>query len=83
MSFIEINPDVKLLVKELRRIAVAIEQYLQLEYGFRMTEPTAKELKGEEADVSYSDDLSTLKNEIEQARSGKSEEDEDVLDNFR
>lgn len=68
MSLIEINPDVKLLVKELKRIAHALEMHLELAYGFRVAPVELKELKGEPADVTYSDDESTMKREDDEAR---------------
>jgi hypothetical protein len=65
MSLIEINSDVKLLTKELRRIAEAIETYLLLEYGYRQEAVSIKELQGEEPDVSYSSDEETMKREFD------------------
>ena len=68
MSLIEINPDVRLLVKELRRIAHALEMHLELEHGYRATPVEKAELKGEPPDVTYSDDESTARRELDEAR---------------
>jgi hypothetical protein len=68
MSLIEIHPDVRFLVKELRRIAHALELHLEYAYGHRVTPVDAKELKGEPADVTYADDESTAKRELDEAR---------------
>ena len=76
MSLITINPDVKLLVKELKRIAASLERYLILEYGHRQEPVDSKELKGEPADVSYSTDELTMQRELDVAR-GKLK---DILD---
>jgi hypothetical protein len=65
MSLIEINPDVKLLVKELKRIASALEAYLMLVHHYRQEPVSIKELQGEEPDVSYSSDEETMKREFE------------------
>ena len=68
MSLIEVNADVKLLLKELRRIAHALELHLEYAYGHRVTPVEPKELKGEPADVSYSDDEGTMKRELDAIR---------------
>jgi hypothetical protein len=65
MSLIEINSDVKLLVKELKRIATALEKHLLYAYGVRTEAVQPKELQGEEPDVSYSSDEETAKREFE------------------
>lgn len=75
-SFIEINPDLKLLVKELRRIAVALEMHLRLAYGYRVSPPSKAELEGEEPSVAYSTDEDTMRREAEAARKEIEEGDE-------
>lgn len=72
MAFIEINPDFKLLLKELRRIAAALEMHLQLAYRYRTSPPSKAELDGEQAgqpaDVQYATDEDTMAREAEAAR---------------
>lgn len=68
MSLIEINPDFKVLIKELRRIAVSLERLLILQYGWRQEAVQPKELEGETADVSYATDEETMKRELDIAR---------------
>ena len=68
LALIEISPDFKLLLKELRRIARALELNLEYAYGVRVTPIEKEELKGEPPDVTYSDDETTLKREIDEAR---------------
>lgn len=84
MALIEINPDVRLLVKELRRIAVALEMHLLLAYRYRTEAvPSKKGLAEDEetrdgqlGDVQYSTDEETLKREVEAARREIEESDE-------
>ena len=68
MSLIEVNADVKLLFKELRRIAHALELHLEYAYGHRIAPVDSKELKGEPPGVTYSDDETTMKRELDEAR---------------
>ena len=68
MSLIEINSDVKLLVRELKRIAHALELHLEYAYGHRVAPVESKELKGEPPGVTYSDDETTLMRELDEAR---------------
>lgn len=63
MPFIQINADVKLLVKEVQRVAKALEHHLLLAYGYISETGTFTELT-EEDDVSYSDNESTIRNDI-------------------
>lgn len=76
MALIEINPDFKLLLRELRRIAAALEMHLQLAFGYRTQPPSRAELRGEPADVQYSTDEATMLREAEEARR-EIEHDED------
>ncbi len=65
MSLIEINPDFKLLLKSLNRIATALEKHLLFAYGVRQEPVSARELQGEEPDVTYSTDEETTKREFD------------------
>jgi hypothetical protein len=68
MSLIEINPDFTRLLVELRRIADALEGILLHGYGVRTTPVDKSELRGEPPDVTYSDDESTARRELDEAR---------------
>ena len=87
MAFIEISPDFKLLLKELRRIAAALEMHLLLAYRYRASvpSPSSKGTLEEEdgaagaagaAEVLYSSDEDTLAREAEEARREIEQSDE-------
>lgn len=75
MAIIEINPEFKLLLKELKRIADALETHLLYAYGVRSKPIESRELAGEPPSVGYSTHEGTLKREIDEAL-GRIERDE-------
>ena len=79
MSLIEINPDFKLLLKELRRIATALEAHLLYAYDYRTRPVESSELGGEGPSADYSSNELTMKHEFEVAV-GRVEKNEDVIE---
>ena len=61
LKVVRIEP--KGIIVELRRIATALEQLLIQEYGYHTVAPKADK-RGDDPEVSYSDDLETLKAEL-------------------
>jgi hypothetical protein len=69
MALIEVNPDFKRVLKELRRIAAALEMYLLLAHGYRTQPPSKAELAAsDEPGVEYATDEGTMLREAEEAR---------------
>ena len=69
MPLIHIDADFKLLIKELRRIAVALETHLLVVHKYRIPPPDAADTRGKvsRADVTYADNESTMKHDIDSA----------------
>jgi hypothetical protein len=67
-SLININPDFKLVIKALNRIAAALEMHLQLQWDYRAQPPSKDELAGEPPDVQYASNEDTLQREFDEAR---------------
>ena len=68
MALLQINADLRQVVKALMRIADALDMHLRLAYNYRATPPSKAELGGDEAGVQYATDEDTLKREAEDAR---------------
>lgn len=87
MPLININADFKLLVRELRRIANALERHLLYAYNYRseaLVEKPGLLERGpaRRGDVSYSDNESTIKHDVDVAlkRSHETPDDADAED---
>lgn len=75
MALIDINPDFKRVVAQLKRIADALETLLRLQFAYVTTPPKRTEPM-EEEDVSYASNEDTLKRELEEARREIEQNDE-------
>lgn len=66
-----VRADMKPVVRELARIADALEVYLQIAHGYNMRVPTAVPDDGEErSSLAYYSDLEAVKQEVEAAMKG-------------
>ena len=80
MALVEINADVKLLVRGIERIATAVETLLRVHYGIDLA-PQQAPTDAPDAGVTYADDLTTALREAdaEARRMGlKAPNEEDV-----
>ena len=78
MALIELHPDMAKVTDRLERIAIALETIVREQYGISLT-PLKVDKSGEEPDVSYSDDLTSLRHELEELTKGKAHDDEDEV----
>ena len=65
MSLIEVQADLKETVKQLKRIADALQIIVSQEYGFNMQPPQALQDSKEEDSVDYTTDENMFKQELE------------------
>ena len=63
MALIELHPDLAKVIDRLERIATALETIVREQYHISLA-PVKVDKGGEEPDVSYSDDLTTLRHEL-------------------
>jgi len=71
MALIEINPELKSLLHQLKRIADSLDMFLLLAYNYDASQaPVTSKEKSTEADVSYMTDKQSSLDELKAVKQG-------------